>query len=1191
MASELDALEGAWLAMRTEWLVVWAMPVCMVLLCAVAYAKDKRTYYDAETMGRMQEKVAKYDWAKGQVDAARSGAEWYVKMSADETWEFVPPPEQMRAINVCIGHDCPFCGPEITRKAGHYPWKMDRDKPYKVTCPACGRTFPENDFEPWNAKGLEGEPEHGEKIVDRGLGWVGPDDRRYYFVPYYIFWQRWTRDIIGGMSQLGRAYLLTGDPVIGRRCAIMMAKLAGEYERFDYRVQCYHEGRFNIPGRISDRIWSTGDNRKIAEAYDAIYPLFDEDKELQDFLKEKGIDNPRKLIEQKMLQVMVTDIMDGRVAGNMGMHQRALCTLAIVLDNDDPANGVTTAEMRDWIMSGPGRVEDLLWNGFWREGLGSESSPSYSASWCYNFYTIAELLPKLGVNIWDNPKLKKMADIGIDMTVAGKFRPDIGDSGSLTGSGPIARSVALQGPAFTHYGDPRHAKALKLMGATSQNLFEDYFDEQEVEKVIAREGTELGLKTRNLGGYGLAILEQGDGDDRRAATMYYGWAGGGHGHHDRLNIQMWAFGRPMMPDDGYPFPFTRLDFWRWRNTDTFKHYCVVVDECTQRNTYSGDLNTLISTPEVQLMDASAEIAYPDMVSLYRRTSALIDISPQTSYLLDIFRVRGGRQHDWCFHGPAFFELSVAGGKFGPTQEKGTLAGENVPYGTKPPPSPKNGLALNLLKAEGVVAGEDYRTLSVNGWGICNESVLTREAGNSITMDTAEIAAGKVKLFLHVYDYNDGSNTVEISMGGVKKSLRYEPSGTVGYRWVAEVFDLPQPVTEVAMTSSEVGQTYIQMDQAVIGRDLGREQPFIFGDGTSGYHGLYNVRRMSPQGAWSATWHKADEDLSLTVNMPANCAQQVIVADASPELQPGNPDVIQYVLGRNLIPDERAEAGEELLSNYVAVIEPHRGGAAIKAVEYLRADKVSAETVGLAVRREGATDFIHSSPAPEERCEWEGADKPLVAAAEFAMLTVKDGAIERAVVVNGTLLQYGDFSLRPAPSPAGKVVSLDFASNSITIDSALTVPAVFGDDVIILGNELQSTSYTIRDAHVADARTIISFGDELYIMGMGAVTQTDNEADKITSDRDIAGYGRVEGNRHAGRWLYNEDKSRGFRIAEVGKSGFRLEGVDANLEDVFTDADGDGRRLYWISDIGPGDSYRIPTATYYSRAGALKSGGR
>ena len=183
----------------------------LIAVTTMASAKTERTYYDRDVMATMAEKIAQHDWARAQVDAVKSAAEWYLARSDQDTWDFVPPPEQLRAINVCIAHDCPFCGDEITRKAGHYPWIMDRENPFKVTCPVCERTFPDNDFEPWNTEGLDGTPESGEAIIDKGLGWIGPDDRRYYFVSYYIFWQRWYEDILDGMSTLGRAYLVTGD--------------------------------------------------------------------------------------------------------------------------------------------------------------------------------------------------------------------------------------------------------------------------------------------------------------------------------------------------------------------------------------------------------------------------------------------------------------------------------------------------------------------------------------------------------------------------------------------------------------------------------------------------------------------------------------------------------------------------------------------------------------------------------------------------------------------------------------------------------------------------------------------------------------------------------------------------------------------------------------------------------------------
>ncbi len=1155
---------------------------CLMLFVAMVYGKDGRSYYDDAMMAGVREKIAKYDWAKAQVPAAEANCEWYMDMSDQELWDLVPPPQQLRAINVCHGVGCPFCGEEIIRKAGHYPWKMSREQPFKVTCPVCNRTFPENDFEPWNTAGKDGQPESGDRIIDKGIGWVDKDGNRYYFVAYYMFWQRWNRDILGGMRSLGEAYLLSGNPVYGHKAAILMCKLAGEYERFDYGTQCYHEGIWNVRGRISDYIWTTGNDSTVALAYDAIYPVFDEDPQLLAFLKEKGIDNPRDHIELNMLKIMANDIYTGYAAGNMGAHQRTMCYLALAMDNDDPERGLTTEQAREWLMSGEGRIEDLLWNGFWRDGMGGESSPSYSSGWCYKFYQLAELLPKLGIEIWDNPKLRAMADIGLEMAVTGKFCPCIGDCGGVQGSGAVAWHASLQGPAFTHYGEAKYAKALAQINATSRNLWEDYFDEAAVAAVVEKEGKALDWKTRNIGGYGLAILESGKGEHRRGASMYYGAATGGHGHRDRLTLGLFAYGYPLFPEMGYPTPFRTPKRGLW-TSNTISHYCVLIDQVPHRTADAGDLNTLAASPEVQLMDASAEIAYTGMASLYRRTAALIDISEQDSYLLDIFRVRGGSEHHWSYHGPAHFsDFSVSGGQPGPVQE-GTLAGEDIPYaGEIPAAMSKTGLALPLLKAEGLITEGDYGETSKTGWAAYGKGFLTRCQGAEIKIKTPEIAAGKVKVFMHIYDYNKGTNQLDISLGGVTKTFLCAPTGTVGNYWASEIYELPEAVSQVALNAKAVGQTYIQIDSIVITSDLRGKEPIVQDIRSSGFNYLFNIRRMQPQGMWSATWRKPDEDVAMTVTMPAGCVAEVILGDGIPELQPGNPDTIQYTLGHNQLPEAQAQQGEELFRNYVAVVEPHTGKAKVTAVEHLQGEGGSPETVGLAVRRAGATDFVHSSLSAEQRCTWQAAGKPLVVAAEFALLTLDDQGIKRVVVINGTLLEYGDFALHPAASPAGKVLSVDLANNAITIDTALAAPEACQDTVAILGNELQRTSYTIRRAEVADQATTLDFGHVLLTIGMGAVAAADEAAKTITADRPLSGYGRIDGGRHAGRWLYNEDKSKGFRIGSIRGQTFTLEDVEGSLEDIFTDADGDGRRLYWISEVGPGDTYRIPTTTYYAR---------
>ncbi len=1154
--------------------------LCLVLIAGVVHAKTARTYYDEDTMAKVNAKIEKYDWAKGQVASAKSGGDWYLKMSDQELWDFVPPPEQLRAINVCHGRDCPYCGEEIIRKGGAYPWKMDREKPFKVTCPVCGRTFPENDFQPWNTAGKDGEPESGMPITDKGIGWVDKEGHRYYFVSYYIFWQRWTRDIIGGMGSLGQAYLLSGDPVYAHKAAIMMAKLAGEYKDFHYPTQCYHEGIWGVNGRISDYIWTTGNDSTIALAYDAIYPVFDQDKELLAFLKDKGIDNPREFIELKMINVMADDILTGYAQGNMGAHQRTGCHLAIVLDNDDPARGHTTQEMRDWLMKGNGRIEDLLWNGFWRDGLGGESSPGYSSGWCSKFYELAELLPRLGIQIWDNPKLRKMADIGIDLTVAGKFCPCIGDAGGVMGSGPVAMSVGLQGRAFTRYGDPKYAKALKRMNARATDLWEDYFDEEAVNAIVAKEGTDMGWKTRNLGGYGLAILESGTEGSQRAVTMYYGDATGGHGHRDRLTLGFFAYGHPMFPEMGYPTPFRTPKRGGW-TSNTASHYSVLINQMPQTSAQRGYLNTLAASPAVKLMDASAEVAYGTAASLYRRTCALVDISDDNSYLLDVFRVRGGSEHHWSYHGPAHFsDFSVTGGELGPVQEKGTLAGEDVAYGGTPPATvTKRGIALNLRAAKGLITEGFYGETASNGWAIYGGGFLTRKPGAEVTIETPEIPAGKIKVFMRMYDYNKGTNITDIKVGDATATLTCEPSGKVGNRWISEVIELQKPATEVVVTATQAEQTYAQLDSIVISQDLRAAEPVLAEAGQSGFQYLFNIRRMKPTGSWSAMWTKPDEGLSMTTTVPAGCVQEVITGDGIPELQPGNPNTIQYVLGHNELDTDGDQA---LFRSYIAVTEPHRGQAAVTGAERLKADNASDETVGLVVRRGAVRDLIHSSLTPAEKCEWKGGDKPFVVAAEFAMLTLDDRGIQRAVVVNGTLLEYGDFSLNPAPSPEGKVLTVDFEHNSITIDIALKMPEACRDNVAILGNELQRTSYTIEGAKVTGGTTTLDFGHTLFVLAMGAVAETNMAAKTLTSATELSGYGHTDGGRHEGRWLYNEDKSKGFRIASVSGKTFTLESIEGDLGAVFNDSDGDGRRQWWVSDIGPGDTCRIPSTTYYAR---------
>jgi len=79
---------------------------------------------------------------------------------------------------------------------------------------------------------------------------------------------------------------------------------------------------------------------------------------------------------------------------------------------------------------------------------------------------------------------------------------------------------------------------------------------------------------------------------------------------------------------------------------------------------------------LSLVEVDAPDAY-HAVSEYRRTLALIDVADDARYVLDLFRVSGGNQHDYSMHG---FEsaFSADGVALSPPQTEGSLAGEDVP---------------------------------------------------------------------------------------------------------------------------------------------------------------------------------------------------------------------------------------------------------------------------------------------------------------------------------------------------------------------------------------------------------------------------------------------------------------------------------------------------------------------------------
>ena len=166
---------------------------------------------------------------------------------------------------------------------------------------------------------------------------------------------------------------------------------------------------------------------------------------------------------------------------------------------------------------------------------------------------------------------------------------------------------------------------------------------------------------RLLGGLGHALLASGEGT--RQVQAHLSWSGGyGHHHYDALSLLFFAEGAELISDIGYTH--TRLRGWTMA---TAAHNTVVVDLENQidgpDSPSPGRLLRLDwSHPEVQLVAAANPLAYPKTVTRYERMLALVDTGAERTYLVDLFRVAGGKQHDYFLHGSAQVKqgCSIAG---------------------------------------------------------------------------------------------------------------------------------------------------------------------------------------------------------------------------------------------------------------------------------------------------------------------------------------------------------------------------------------------------------------------------------------------------------------------------------------------------------------------------------------------------
>lgn len=703
---------------------------CLALVsfgCAEALAdRQHGGRYTAQRLANARANVATYDWAKQIRDLAVKRAAAWASKSDDELWAMVPGQDLPRTIDVTMDTKvasgprrlgCLKCGEKID-KHGNYPYEPNFDKlPWKLTCPSCKVVFPTNDFGAYYASGIDGRglfdpakadrsllfnaehPDPADPLhtfgVDDGFGYVDGNGRAHKFIGYYT-WKYW-RHIIAGVQSLADAYLYTGDKTYARKAALVLDRIADVFPSLDvapYAAQGWYfsAGRSGM-GKIEGRIWDCWATTSLVDAYDKILSGTVDNPELYASLERQaqrytlpGLKGTRELfvknVDDNLVRCAAAAVQTGRISGNQGMHQRTIATCALALDTDPD----TTAWL-DWLFAPDGgSIPRLLVGQLDRDGVSPEAAPGYALSWGGNFAQVAGMLAeypryaKHGI-YRDFPQFRACFTAGYRMSALGFAVPNIGDYGSTGVVGRAGVSPALMADGYRHTRDPAIAVAAwRANGNSAQGLGRDIFaaDPDAVSKEIAAHGEKAGPRPAGsslMSGYGLALLESGDGPRGTALSLYYGRSIF-HGHADHLNFDLLAFGKWLTPDHGYPEFATAWPHRQAVTMNTLAHNTVVVDQHPQARTYGGKTRLFKRLPGLSVVSAEAKGAYRQAQE-YARTMLLIDAPHGDAYVVDVFQVTGGTDHAYSFHGPP--GAVTAAGLALVEQPSGTYAGVDVPF--------------------------------------------------------------------------------------------------------------------------------------------------------------------------------------------------------------------------------------------------------------------------------------------------------------------------------------------------------------------------------------------------------------------------------------------------------------------------------------------------------------------------------
>lgn len=1166
-------------------------------------AEHPVVYINKADLERGRRNATTTEWGAEEKRNVLAEAEKWLSHEEPYWVQFLPPPGACYAYGFVA---CPTCDASWGTWGGA---RCSWDKPGKVTC-VKGHETPDKDH------------------PDDGTGWVGPDKRIHYIVGTWNAWvtEQWT---LSAIPSLCHAYALTKEEKYAERAAFFLDALASTYAEstsgsWDY-PSSPPSGRFARP-------WYQVSRNLVpfVEAYDLIYsspallepslrPALESKFPKGPTLQQRAVgtpdehglswpgmtrrDNINKNLMENAAYYCYSHTFGGMLHNGHADYMRGALAVGVLLGMPEYVHNAVES---------PYSIYAMLANNVDRDGRYYETALGYALHTRDLYLTFVEPLlhwrddehPN-GVNLFDDPRMRAFYRLpSLSLNLCG-HSPNFGDAG------PDNRYVAPLARPFDAndymYAEHLHAGCSGEAKAEFAGLL-SFLSDGDVERQRKAAGSKRWLLYHAdavpkdqpkelppdlqrqvygswfLGQKGMALLRDGSGANAQGILLRYG-PSLNHGDLDDLGLIYYGKGWQLTYEIGYGLASTHTQVG-W-GSQTASHALVTVNEKSQSGGSGGSLYLFARLPGFKVVEADSPLSYAkEKVSQYRRTVALVGAG-KDQVLVDLFRVRGGAQHDYIVGGQSQ-DFAVGGVDLGP-EEEGSLAGREYAWGERQGPEgdiigypnkpywnppPGNGYGFFYDARRGKTNKRWYMDWALGGPNSAHLRVHLLPEGED------EALAAKAP---GLYPFNRRAAYLLSRRHGMDLSSCF---AAVMEPYAAQ--DLPAGVTHEALARMMVessGETKLLPDYSVLllkGSKPGDDMTFSVPVKEAATY-VVAARLLQAPSYGTVSLLVDGKPLGKPFAATAEAIRgPELVRFGEMELAAGQhsfrfevtsdqPRYYMSIASLHVIPSGQA-------NSLAAAPKP-----VLSQVERLTVEGMSAfPAAAVHFRRGNLDEYIVSAEASDKELAVNTVAGPLRWNGAAVYVAARGNEVVKLAVHDVSRLSVGGCVLEPEVAAfEGRLRTIDYEARWIETSAKLPVHGLDGEGVYFTNPRYsRNTAYRIHHLEALKGGSRIHLGSQPMLLGHGRVHQVTAE-DTVLSDIPHD-YGRsvIGGNnpRFFDGKLLRASSGAATQIKQVLYSTPMQITVDSAKD--FRDGDA----LFYY-DVQEGDAFRIPTSVWVSREGA------